>query len=343
MIIELTSYGNQQAELLKQHIRSLGISCHTVPGQPLLIAGNTLKAEALSAFADMIVRTVDVDTTYQLASKKFKEETILDIKGAKIGAGHFQVIAGPCSIESEEQIFETARLLSALGIPFIRGGAFKPRTSPYTFRGMGMDGLKLIHQAARQYNLRVVSELMDLKLLDKVEPYIDLLQIGSRNMQNFYMLNELGKLQKPVMLKRGMSARVKEWLLAAEYILSAGNQQVILCERGIRSFDPDSRNVMDLGVIPLIKELSHLPIISDPSHGTGIAARVLPMALASVAVGADGLMIEIHPEPAKALSDSQQALTLEQFEQLMHQLTPLIQLMHPAVNTEGSVFKLQSL
>lgn len=343
MIIELTSYGNQQAELLKQHIRSLGISCHAVPGQPLLIAGNTLQEQALSGFAEMIVRTVAVDTTYQLASKKFKEETILDIRGAKIGAGHFQVIAGPCSIESEEQIFETARLLSALGIPFIRGGAFKPRTSPYTFRGMGMDGLKLIHEAARQYNLRVVSELMDLKLLDKVEPYIDLLQIGSRNMQNFYMLNELGKLQKPVMLKRGMSARVKEWLLAAEYILSAGNQQVILCERGIRSFDPDSRNVMDLGVIPLIKELSHLPVIADPSHGTGKAARVLPMALASVAVGADGIMVEIHPEPVKALSDSQQALTLEQFEQLMQQLTPLVQMMHPAVNAEGSVFKLQSL
>ena len=266
----------------------------------------------------------EIDTPFQLASNVWKSKTAVKIDHVEISADTFSVIAGPCSVENEDQIFKTAEFLSKSGIAFIRGGAFKPRTSPYSFKGLGVAGLKILHQAAQQYNLKVVTEILDLSLLDDVYHYADILQVGSRNMQNFYLLNELGKIDKPVLLKRGMNAKIFEWLLAAEYILNNGNQDVILCERGIRSFDPQSRNIMDIGAISIIKELSHLPIIADPSHGTGFAQRVKPMALAAAAAGADGLIIEIHPEPAKALSDKEQALSFAEFTDLMKGLNNLL-------------------
>lgn len=288
----------------------------------------------------------EIDTPYQLASNVWKKKTTVTVKEVEISNDTFNIIAGPCSVESEEQIFTTAEFLSKQGIQFIRGGAFKPRTSPYSFRGLGVDGLKILHQAAQKYNLRVVTEILDISLLDEVYQYADILQVGSRNMQNFYMLNELGKITKPVLLKRGMHAKVTEWLLAAEYILSGGNENVILCERGIQSFDPKSRNVMDVGVIPLLKELSHLPVIADPSHGTGVASRVNPVALSAAAVGADGLIIEIHPNPAKALSDSQQTLSFAEFSNLLESvntLLPHLPYHKTATHLTPPVLKLQSL
>lgn len=210
----------------------------------------------------------------------------------------------------------------------MRGGAYKPRTSPYAFRGLGLDGLKILRKAADLYKLNVVTELMDLSLLDQIMEYSDIIQIGSRNMSNFYLLAELGKIEKPIMLKRGMSARLSEWLLAADYILSGGNEKVILCERGIRSFDPEVRNTMDVAAIPMIQELSHLPIIADPSHGTGMAKFVHPLSLASLVAGANGLMIEIHPDPKKSLSDAQQAMTFVDFEILVQEIRKL----EPAIN-----------
>ncbi|MEI6881348.1 MAG: 3-deoxy-7-phosphoheptulonate synthase [Bacteroidota bacterium] len=272
----------------------------------------------LNEFSNSISEIIEIDTPFQLSSNKYKKHTEININGSEISNTAFSMIAGPCSIESEEQIFHTAEFISSKGLKFLRGGAYKPRTSPYSFRGMGLDGLKLIKEAATLHGLNVVTELMDLSLLDEVLEYADIIQIGSRNMSNFYMLAELGKVKKPVMLKRGMIAKTNEWLLAADYILSNGNEDVILCERGIRSFDPQMRNVFDVNVIPLIQSLSHLPIIADPSHGTGEAKFVYPISLAAVAAGANGLMIEIHPNPKTALSDSNQALTFDEFDNLLN-------------------------
>jgi 3-deoxy-7-phosphoheptulonate synthase len=292
-----------------------------------------------------IAEVVEIDTPFQLASNTWKKKSVVPVADMEISTDTFSVMAGPCSVENEEQIFKTAEFLAASGIRFIRGGAFKPRTSPYSFRGMGVAGLKLLHQAARQYNLKVVTEILDISLLETIYPYADILQVGSRNMQNFFMLNELGKTDKPILLKRGMNAKTYEWLLAAEYILCQGNQHVILCERGIRSFDPQSRNVMDIGVIPLVKELSHLPVIADPSHGTGISSRVKPMALAATAAGADGLIIEIHPEPLKALSDKEQAISFAEFTDLLacvNAVLPSLPYPKKPTHFDSSVLKLQN-
>ncbi|MEI6595430.1 MAG: 3-deoxy-7-phosphoheptulonate synthase [Bacteroidota bacterium] len=288
----------------------------------------------------------EIDTPFQLPSKIWKAKTAIKIDTVEISMDTFTVMAGPCSVENEDQVFSTAEFLSKAGIQFIRGGAYKPRTSPYSFRGLGVDGLKILHKAAQQFHLKVVTEILDLTLLDDVYQYADILQVGSRNMHNFYLLNELGKIDKPILLKRGMNAKVYEWLLAAEYILSGGNSNVILCERGIRSFDPQSRNVMDIGAISLIKELSHLPIIADPSHGTGIASRVKPAALAATAAGADGLIIEIHPEPAKALSDKEQALNFNEFTDLMegvNNILPHLPYGKKTLPINNTVLNLQSI
>lgn len=281
--------------------------------------------------------------SYPLASAEWRSETLIEVGNKIIGADEFTMIAGPCSVENEDQIFAIAEYLSSRGVTFIRGGAYKPRTSPYSFRGLGKNGLILLNKAARAYNLKVVTEIMDLQLMDEMLEYADVLQVGSRNMQNFYMLNELGKTDKPVLLKRGMHAKVKEWLLAAEYILSGGNENVVLCERGIRSFDNETRNVMDIGVIPLIQQLSHLPIIADPSHGTGEASRVTALSLAAAAAGADGLLVEVHPNPEKALSDKQQALNFDQFDTLLEQLNALLPALNKKAHTQSGIFKLQTL
>lgn len=272
---------------------------------------------------------------YKLVSNTWKQEkTSFLVDDIEIGGDLITTIAGPCSIESEEQIFSTAKFLASIGVKFIRGGAYKPRTSPYSFQGLKEEGLKLIRQAADQYHLKVVTEVMDTTLIDEVSKYADILQVGSRNMQNFFFLSELGKTRKPIMLKRGMYSKIEEWLLAAEYLLSGGNEKIILCERGIRTFDDIVRNTMDITAIPLIKSISHLPIFSDPSHGTGNRDLVAPVYLASIAAGADGLLVEVHPNPIEALSDGKQSLNLEQFENLTLKANQIAKVMDRQMDTE---------
>lgn len=341
MIISVKQNRENELNSLFQYLKKESLHYRYLDGQQIIIAPKLSVNTELSSF-DVIEKITEIDTPYQLASNKWKKQTSFDIKGVSVGSQLFSIIAGPCSVETEEQIFATAELLHKLGIKFIRGGAYKPRTSPYSFRGLGKKGLELLSEAAKQYDLRVVTEIMDLSLLDEVYQYADILQVGSRNMQNFYMLNELGKIDKPVLLKRGMHAKVTEWLLAAEYVLSGGNEKVILCERGIRSFDPASRNVMDIGVIPLIKELSHLPIIADTSHGTGAASRVESMAMASTAAGANGLIVEVHPNPKQALSDSAQAVNFNQFEHLISKVKMIVNALAAETNST-SALKLQTL
>jgi len=318
---------NAQTAELQLHLSQLGFESQLVQKLGICIAPALLDTNFLTRF-DFIERAQIISSNFQLSSLAYKKETSFAVNGTQMGTHFANIIAGPCSVESEKQIFETAAFLSKNNIKFIRGGAYKPRTSPYSFRGLGKDGLKLLSEAAKQFNLSVVTELMDLSLLDEVLNYADIVQIGSRNMANFFLLGELGKIEKPILLKRGMQAKVNEWLLAADYIMSGGNEKVILCERGIRSFDPASRNVMDVAVIPLIQSMSHLPIIADPSHGTGDANLVPALAKASMVAGANGLMIEIHPNPSKALSDAKQALSFKAFENLLadiDKLKPAIQ------------------
>ncbi len=318
---------NAQTAELQLHLSQLGFESQLVQKLGICIAPALLDTNFLTRF-DFIERAQIISSNFQLSSLAYKKETSFAVNGIQMGTHFANIIAGPCSVESEKQIFETAAFLSKNNIKFIRGGAYKPRTSPYSFRGLGKDGLKLLSEAAKQFNLSVVTELMDLSLLDEVLNYADIVQIGSRNMANFFLLGELGKIEKPILLKRGMQAKVNEWLLAADYIMSGGNEKVILCERGIRSFDPASRNVMDVAVIPLIQSMSHLPIIADPSHGTGDANLVPALAKASMVAGANGLMIEIHPNPSKALSDAKQALSFKAFENLLadiDKLKPAIQ------------------
>ena len=268
-----------------------------------------------------VAEVIRITEPFKLASRAFKREGSVDsIGGVVIGSDAVVVMAGPCSVESEKQIFTIAQKVSAAGAKILRGGAYKPRTSPYSFQGMGVDGLKLLRAAADEFGLKVVTEVMGRSQIDEVEKYCDILQIGARNMQNYTFLKDLGKASKPVMLKRGLAATIEEWLMAAEYILSGGNQQVILCERGIRTFETATRNTMDISAIPVIKKKSHLPIFADPSHGIGIRDKVIPMARAAVAAGADGIMVEVHQDPDHALSDGAQSLFPEQFTQMMKEI-----------------------
>lgn len=251
------------------------------------------------------------------------KDTVVEVKGVKIGGGHIVMMAGPCSVESREQIMETAASVKASGAQILRGGAFKPRTSPYSFQGLGEEGLKLLKEAGEKYNMPTITEVMEIDTFDLVEQYADILQIGARNMSNFSLLKRAGKSNKPILLKRGMSSTIEEFLMSAEYILANGNSRVILCERGIRTFETMMRNTLDLASIPLIKELSHLPIIIDPSHGTGIRELVSPMSKAAVVIGGDGLMIEVHHKPEEALCDGPQSLNPEGFLHLMNELNGL--------------------
>ena len=258
----------------------------------------------------------------KLASRtETSRDTVIDLDGVKVGGDKPAIMAGPCAVESREQVMETARAVRAAGATILRGGAYKPRTSPYSFQGLGEEGLKLLAEAREETGLRIVTEMMGLEQMDPVMEYTDIIQIGARNMQNYPLLSAIGELDKPVMLKRGMSATIREWLLAAEYIMNAGNHQVILCERGIRTFSEKTRNTLDLSSIPLVKELSHLPVIADPSHGTGMKKLVAPMSKAAIACGADGLIVEVHPNPEEALSDGPQSLRPEEFEELMQELS----------------------
>jgi 3-deoxy-7-phosphoheptulonate synthase len=297
--------------------RSTGM-IHTVLGG---VGGKADFDLAVFDVMDGVKEAHRIASPYKLASRSFRPGgTVVRIGDLEIGGERVAVIAGPCSVESREQIERSAEIVAKAGARLIRGGAFKPRSSPYSFQGMGEEGLRMLRDAARRNGLLVVSEVMDQTQIPLLVEYADILQVGARNMQNFNLLRELGKERKPVLLKRGISATLEELLLSAEYILAGGNYDVILCERGIRTFETYTRNTMDISAIPVVKKLSHLPIVADPSHGTGRRDKVAPMARAAVAAGADGLMIEVHPDPDRALSDGAQSLRPEQFEDLMAQL-----------------------
>lgn len=345
MIIQFNKQSSiPEIDQVQKFLSEQGLEYFLQTNTKQLIVPQSNNSDLLKTFSG-IAQIVEVPTPYQLASKKYKQQTTFSVKGVEIGGDNLNLIAGPCSIETEAQIFAVAEFLHSHQIKFIRGGAFKPRTSPYSFRGLGNTGLKYIKQAAEQYDLRVVTELMDLSNLEEVYNHADIIQVGARNMSNFSLLAELGKTNKPVMLKRGMSAKATEWLLAADYLLCGGNENIILCERGIRSFDIQSRNVFDLGVIPLMQSLSHLPVFADPSHGVGKAAFVNKMGLAAIAAGANGLMIEIHPNPEKALSDGEQALTFSEFNLFIEAAKPLLSAIHKNADflEADNVLKLKSL
>ncbi|MDY6350788.1 MAG: 3-deoxy-7-phosphoheptulonate synthase [Selenomonas sp.] len=272
--------------------------------------------------------TVAISKSYKLASREFHpQSSVIDVAGVKIGDGTPVVMSGPCAVESREQLFEAADIVKAAGAQFLRGGAYKPRTSPYSFQGLEEQGLKYLAEARERTGLRVVTEVTTVEAVDRVAAYADMLQVGARNMQNFGLLKAVGKAGKPVLLKRGLAATLNEWLNAAEYIMNEGNPNVVFCERGIRTYETYTRNTLDLSAVAAIKHLSHLPIIVDPSHGTGKWRMVQPMAFAAIAAGADGLMIEMHPNPEKALSDGPQSLTPEHFRRVMAGVTKLSQFM----------------
>jgi 3-deoxy-7-phosphoheptulonate synthase len=317
------------------HIEQLGYRAHPLPGAQrtaIGITGNQGEAErgdieALPGVAEVI----RVSKAYKLASRDVKEEdTVVRFAGsdAAIGGRELAVIAGPCSIESREQAFAIAEEVAAAGAQFFRGGAYKPRTSPYAFQGLGLDALKIMAEVRDKFGLRIVTEALDTETLDLVAEWADVIQIGARNMQNFSLLKKAGRLRKPVLLKRGLSATLEEFLMAAEYVLSEGNYEVILCERGVRTFADHARNTLDLSIIPAIKRVSHLPILIDPSHGTGRRDSVLPMARAAVAAGADGLIVEVHNHPETAVSDGPQSIYPRQFREMMgeiEQIAPVVQ------------------
>ena len=273
---------------------------------------------------ECVEEVIQVLKLYKIVSKEFNPEpTIVEINGEKIGNGFFSIIAGPCAVESREMILEIADFLSSLGIKFLRGGAFKPRTSPYSFMGLGVKGLEYLREAADRYNMRVVTEVMSDSEVSLVAKYADILQIGARNAQNFRLLQAAGKSQKPILLKRGFMSTIEEFLLSAEYIANEGNKNIILCERGIRTFEKYTRNTLDIAAVALIRNLSHLPIIIDLSHSTGRRDIILPLARASIAVGSHGIMVEVHPTPEKALSDGKQSLNFEEFKQMVEEIKKL--------------------
>lgn len=273
---------------------------------------------------------------YQLVSREWKREnTVIQLKNAQIGGGQITLMAGPCAVENEDQIFTICEFLSKQNVKILRGGAYKPRTSPYSFQGLKKDGLILMRNAADKYGMSVITEVLDTNLVDEVYQYADILQVGTRNMQNYQLLRALSKIDKPVMLKRGMSSTMEEWLLAAEYILSGGNDKVILCERGIRTFENATRNTLDLGIVPLLKSVSHLPVIVDPSQGTGIREIVIPMSMAAVLAGADGVMVEVHNQPEEALSDGDQSLYFDQFNDLVNKLKKTAKVLDKSLDLES--------
>ena len=314
----------EQFEHLKSWLKGQNFELHISEGQHTTIIGligDTSKIDVdLLTSLDIIEDVKRIQEPYKNANRKFHpEDTVVEAMGAKIGGGNFGLIAGPCSVESEEQIIEVAKAVKASGANFLRGGAFKPRTSPYAFQGLREEGIKLLSEAKKATGLPVVTEVMDISQLEFFDD-VDVIQVGARNMQNFELLKELGHLRKPILLKRGLSSTLQELLMSAEYIMAGGNEQVILCERGIRTFETATRNTLDLSAIPLLKTMTHLPVIVDPSHATGIAKLVRPMSMAAAACGADGLIIEVHNNPAKARCDGAQSLTPEAFDSLAKEL-----------------------
>ena len=309
-----------QRDHLVAWLKRMNLDVHISEGAEVTVLGligdtSQVDMELLGSL-EIVSSVKRVSEPYKQVNRKFHPmDTVIDVGGAKIGGGNFAMIAGPCSVESEDQIIGVAQAVKAAGASILRGGAFKPRTSPYAFQGLGTQGLELLRAARAATGLPICTELMDLRHLDQFHD-IDMIQIGARNMQNFDLLKEVGKTDKPILLKRGLSSTIQEWLMSAEYIMSEGNEKIILCERGIRTYETATRNTLDLSCVPILHELTHLPVVVDPSHATGKSKLVAPMSCAAVAAGADGLMIEVHNDPAHALCDGAQSLTPEQFAQL---------------------------
>ena len=337
MVIILEPYTSvQEVEQIKGQIQAAGANCHTVSHRDrtlLVVGGSTPALEKVRDLSESnqlkgLHRVAESSHGFQLASRDvYPDSTVVNVNGIPVGAGQSVVIAGPCAVESREQILEAAHQVKLAGANMLRGGAYKPRSSPYSFQGMAEAGLQLLAEAREATGLPIVTEIIDADLLPMMQDYVDVFQVGARNMQNYALLKELGHTDKPVLLKRGMSATIEEWLMAAEYVLSHGNPNVILCERGIRTFENYTRNTFDLNAVAVAKHLSHLPVIADPSHGTGVARYVTPMSLAAIAAGADGLIIEVHPEPEAALSDGKQSLNPDDFTALMRRVHALGEVM----------------
>jgi len=328
IVVMRTGAKEEQIQRVLDKIHREGLKEHVSRGVERTIIGlvgdvRKIQKGQLEAI-EGVDKVMTVLKPFKLASRDFHpEDTKIKINGITVGDKQVMVMAGPCAVESREQIIETAKAIKNAGAHILRGGAFKPRTSPYAFQGMGEEGLKLLAEAKNETGLPIITEAMDIQSIDLVAKYADIVQIGARNMQNFKLLKEVGKIDKPVMLKRGMSATLNEFLMSAEYIMSEGNEKVILCERGIRTFVEYSRNTLDLNIVPVLKRMTHLPVVVDPSHGTGKYEMVKPMAMASVAAGADGLMVEVHPRPEDAVSDGDQSLTFQRFEDMMKGIGPV--------------------
>ncbi len=317
--------GEKEITKITDKLKKMGYGVHLSTGENRTVIGvigqrREEVAQAMEAMPE-VEKVVFISRPFKLAGREFHpEDTVISIGNVTIGGSELVIMAGPCAIEGEEQLVEAAKAIKGAGAKVLRAGAFKPRTSPYSFQGLEEQGLQFLNEVRAKTGLLIVTEVMDQFTVEQVAECADIIQVGARNMQNYFLLRELGKIRKPVLLKRGISATIEEWLMAAEYILSGGNYEVILCERGIRTYEPYTRNTLDLSAVPLIKMLSHLPIIVDPSHGTGLSALVPAMSKAALAAGADGLMIEVHPNPQEALSDGPQSLNPEQFNALVREL-----------------------
>jgi 3-deoxy-7-phosphoheptulonate synthase len=329
MIIVMEKMANsEQVDLVCGKLKENGFQVHLSEGvERTIIGGVGKRTEAMMELFETlpgVAKVVPIVQPFKMASREFKQEpTLVKVGGVTVGDGSVQIIAGPCAVEGRQKFLEIAQIVKESGATMLRGGAFKPRTSPYSFQGLEEEGLEILAEARQVTGLPVVTEIMDPRMIDMVAQYADMLQVGARNMQNFFLLKELGKINKPILLKRGPSATIEEWIMAAEYIISSGNSQVIMCERGIRTFETYTRNTLDLSAVPIIKQLTHLPIIVDPSHGTGKWKLVGPMALAAVGAGCDGLMVEVHQNPTEALSDGPQSLRPETFESLVNQVNSM--------------------
>ncbi|HZP02267.1 MAG TPA: 3-deoxy-7-phosphoheptulonate synthase [Terriglobia bacterium] len=333
MIISMRPHATkEEIEHVCERIREFGYKVHSIQGEERVVIGAigvgdvTACLESLEATPG-VESAVRISAPYKFVSREFKKErTVIRVNGAVVGGDEFVTMAGPCSVESEQQIMETAECVAAAGAKVLRGGAFKPRTSPYDFQGLELEGLKLLAKAREQTGLAIVTEVMSEHEVDRVAEYANIIQVGARNMQNFALLKALGKCGRPILLKRGMSSTIIELLMSAEYITAHGNSQVMLCERGIRTFETSTRNTCDIAAVPLLNELTHLPVILDPSHATGKRSLVPAVSRAAVAIGADGILVEVHPCPEKARSDGAQSLTLEQFRTMMCDLKPYVEL-----------------
>lgn len=341
LVVMKTNASEQEIRAVCERIESLGLKAHPIPGEmrtAIGITGNN-GAVDLAVLDTMpgVVECIPVSKPYKLVGREVKpEDSVLVIPtpsgDVRIGGPHFSVIAGPCAVESREQFFAAAERVKAAGARLMRGGAYKPRTSPYSFQGLGLEGLKIMAEARKAYGVGIVTEAVDNESLDLVEEYADVIQIGARSMQNFSLLKRAGRAHKPVLLKRGMAATLDEFLMAAEYVMSEGNYNVVLCERGVRTFSDHTRNTLDLSVVPAVHRVSHLPILVDPSHGTGRRTKVRPLSRAAVAVGADGLLIEVHHDPDHALSDGFQSISPEEFEVLMGEVRQIAGVLSRSMN-----------